>query len=235
MGLSEFARLSLEVESWQTEHSLLFSVSCFLSSIHCFLSSLLMRQKAADRRQTLLQAALDLFSTQGYDGTTTRAIAERGGVTEALLFRHFRSKQELLRAVVEELGPRQIFPPHPTDLAALPVRAALGRILTQYFDAFWENRACLKMMLMATLRDQDVFDQIKTQFGGQTLALYLFLREREAGGELQPDSAGAITDVVSAATSGFLQRELAEEPEDWSAARSQFTANLLRIMFEGAA
>ena len=193
-----------------------------------------MRQKAADRRQILLQAALDLFSTQGYDGTTTRAIAERGGVTEALLFKHFRSKQALLRAVVEEFGPRQMFPPHPPDLPDLPVRAALERILTQYFDAFWTNRACLKMMLMATMQDDAVFETIKTQFGGQTLSLYLFLREREARGELRADSATALTDVISAAIGGFLQRSLAEEPTDWDAARSRFTAHLLGVLFDGA-
>ncbi len=194
-----------------------------------------MRQKSADRRQTLLQAALDLFSTQGYDGTTTRGIAERVGVTEALLFKHFRSKRELLHAVVEEFGPRQMFPPHPPELAALPFRAALDLILTDYFDAFWANRACLKMMLMATMQDEDVFAAIKTQFGGQTLALYLFLQERETRGELQADLAIATTDVISAAMGGFLQRSLAEEPPDWNAARSQFMAHLLQIVFEGAA
>ena len=124
-----------------------------------------------------------------------------------------------------------MFPPHPEDLATLPVRAALERILAQYFDAFWENRACLSMMLMATLRDQGVFEEIKAQFGGQTLALYLFLQEREARGELRTGSAGRVTDVVSAAISGFLQRALAEPPPDWSVARSQFIAHLLEALF----
>ena len=191
------------------------------------------RQKAADRRLSLLQAALDLFSAQGYDGVTTRAIAERVGVTEALLFKHFRSKQELLHAVVAEFGPRQIFPPAPPDLSALPVRAALEKTSNQYLDAFWENRACLKMMLMATVRDQAVFQELKTQFGRQTLDLYLALAAREGAGELTPGSAAALTDIVSAATSGFLQRSLAEEPPDWNAARTAFVVNLLQIIFDG--
>ncbi len=41
-----------------------------------------------------------LFSEQGFDGTTTREIAEAAGVNEAIIFRHFGSKEELYWAVV---------------------------------------------------------------------------------------------------------------------------------------
>src|SRR5579871_2852681 len=102
------------------------------------------RQTGADRRQSLLQAALDLFSTQGYEGTTTRAVAERVGVTEALLFKHFKTKQELLRAVVAEFGPRRQLPASFEELRTMPVREALDRVITEYLDAFWANRAYLR-------------------------------------------------------------------------------------------
>ena len=61
-----------------------------------------MRLSAPDRRQALLNAALQLFSQQGYRGTTTKAIARRAGVSEALLFRHFPNKQDLYWSVLEE-------------------------------------------------------------------------------------------------------------------------------------
>jgi AcrR family transcriptional regulator len=47
-------------------------------------------------REALLQAALELFSEQGYDATTTAAIARRAGVSEMTLFRHFATKDALL-------------------------------------------------------------------------------------------------------------------------------------------
>jgi len=191
------------------------------------------RQTASYRRLSFLQAALDLFSTQGFDGTTTRTVAESAGVTEALLFKHFRTKQELLRAVVEEFGPRSLFRPPPDSLRALPARAALGQFITQYLDTFWANRACLRMMLMATERDQVVFEEIRTQFGKQTLALYTLLQERIEQGELLPSTAVAATDVISAATSGFLMRTLSQEPDDWEKARSAFLNHLLQILFGG--
>lgn len=60
-----------------------------------------MRLSASDRRQTLLDAALDLFSRQGYQGTTTRQVAERAGITEALIFRHFENKEDLYWQLIE--------------------------------------------------------------------------------------------------------------------------------------
>ena len=49
----------------------------------------------------MLAVATDLFARQGFAGTTTRQVAERAGVTEALIFRHFPRKQDLYWAVLE--------------------------------------------------------------------------------------------------------------------------------------
>ena len=55
---------------------------------------------AGDRRRQLLEAALDLFSRKGFFGVTTKEIAATAGVTEAIIFRHFPSKQALYTAVL---------------------------------------------------------------------------------------------------------------------------------------
>jgi AcrR family transcriptional regulator len=61
-----------------------------------------MRLSAPDRRKELLTAALDLFAKQGFRGTTTKEIARRAGISEALLFRHFPSKEVLYWSVLQE-------------------------------------------------------------------------------------------------------------------------------------
>jgi len=58
------------------------------------------RFTAAGRRQQILRVATRLFARQGFQGTTTREIARRAGVTEARIFRHFPSKDELYWAVI---------------------------------------------------------------------------------------------------------------------------------------
>ncbi len=54
-----------------------------------------------DTRARILSAARDLFERNGTRGTTTREVAERAGVNEATLFRHFGSKRALLDAMRE--------------------------------------------------------------------------------------------------------------------------------------
>ena len=59
------------------------------------------RLPASDRRRQLVETALDIFSRKGFGGTTTKEIAAAAGVTEAIIFRHFPTKQDLYNAVLD--------------------------------------------------------------------------------------------------------------------------------------
>jgi len=61
------------------------------------------RLTAEDRRQQILEVSFGLFARKGYDGATTREIAEEAGINEALLFRHFSSKENLYWTMIEEV------------------------------------------------------------------------------------------------------------------------------------
>jgi AcrR family transcriptional regulator len=62
------------------------------------------RLTASHRRQQILDVASALFAQKGYEGATTREIAEQAGVNEALLFRHFPSKENLYWTLIEEIS-----------------------------------------------------------------------------------------------------------------------------------
>ncbi len=62
------------------------------------------RLKAPQRRDQLIEVATKLFARTGYEATTTSAIAEAAGVTEPILYRHFKSKQELFVAIVRSVS-----------------------------------------------------------------------------------------------------------------------------------
>ena len=59
------------------------------------------RLSAGERREQLIQVAVDLFSRKGFKGTTTREIAAAAGVTEAIIFRHFETKEQLYTAIID--------------------------------------------------------------------------------------------------------------------------------------
>jgi AcrR family transcriptional regulator len=60
------------------------------------------RLTAAARRQMILDAARDVFLESGLNGARLRDIADRVGITEAYLYRHFASKTDLYEAAVHE-------------------------------------------------------------------------------------------------------------------------------------
>ena len=55
-----------------------------------------------DTRRRIQEVALELFTEQGYEGTSLREIAERLGVTKAALYYHFKSKEEIVSSFVED-------------------------------------------------------------------------------------------------------------------------------------
>ncbi|MGH9521739.1 MAG: TetR/AcrR family transcriptional regulator [Terriglobales bacterium] len=59
------------------------------------------RVPAEGRRLQIIEVATALFARQGFNGTTTRQIAQRAGVNEAIIFRHFPTKEDLYWAVIE--------------------------------------------------------------------------------------------------------------------------------------
>lgn len=58
------------------------------------------RLTQAERRTQIIEVAMTLFATKGFTGTTTRAIARAADVSEAIIFRHFATKEDLYNAII---------------------------------------------------------------------------------------------------------------------------------------
>ena len=63
------------------------------------------RISAVARKASIIRSAAALFGEKGFCGTKTREIATRAGVSEALIFKHFPSKDDLYAAILAEKSP----------------------------------------------------------------------------------------------------------------------------------
>ena len=59
------------------------------------------RMAAEERRKQIAEVAMRLFSERGFRGTTTKEIARDAGVSEAIIFRHFATKEDLYTAIID--------------------------------------------------------------------------------------------------------------------------------------
>src|SRR6266542_7049631 len=57
------------------------------------------RLSSEDRRRAIVDAVKGVFADKGFDGTTTRELANAAGVSEALLYKHFPNKEALYAAM----------------------------------------------------------------------------------------------------------------------------------------
>lgn len=71
-------------------------------------------------KAAILRAGLELLAEKGYKGAITREIATRAGISEVTLFRHYKSKHELMREAINNIAPpiEQILPPITGNLKA---------------------------------------------------------------------------------------------------------------------
>lgn len=93
------------------------------------------RPGAPDTRAAILAAARELFATQGFRGTTIRAVATAAGVDAALVHHYFGSKDDLFVAALElPVDPRAVLAP---AIAAGPEGA--GERMLRVFLSVWDD------------------------------------------------------------------------------------------------
>ena len=103
-------------------------------------------KKTKNTKKQLLEATLTLISEKGYLRATTREIAQKAGVTELTLFRHFGSKERLF----EELLNGYTFLPRLKELLpeleGLSYERSLEIIATRFLLTLKERKAMIKIM-----------------------------------------------------------------------------------------
>jgi len=117
-----------------------------------------MRLAANSRRGQLIEVAMRLFSEHGFYGTTTREIAEAAGVNEAIIFRHFPTKEDLYWAVVSSriaaVGRQRMIQEYLGS--KLNDNEALARIAETLLNRTPEDTALTRLLLFSALRNPDL-------------------------------------------------------------------------------
>ena len=144
-----------------------------------------MRLAASDRKRQILSEAMKLFSEQGFDGTSTRQIADAAGINEALIFRHFKTKEELYWAVLADRAERRGRNRKIRQLLSsrAEVREVLVGIATVILDRTPEDTAVTRLLFYSALRNPELSDRFFQTYAHElfdSLARY-FEQEMKAG------------------------------------------------------
>lgn len=114
-------------------------------------------------------AATQLFSRQGFDGTSTREIARLAGVNEAIIFRHFTSKEELYWAVVSEQATVRAESLHRRLRSSAPTMKTVGDLAEILLHKRQDDGAFTRLLLFSALRDGELSQKFVHNYVSESL------------------------------------------------------------------
>jgi len=177
------------------------------------------RLPAAERRDAILQAALRVFCSGSYTGTTTAEIAREAGVTEPVIYRHFASKRALWLACMDEAW-AQFRAAHERKVALLGEEREVDAF-GQALDEMRRARVLLASLWMQGVTEASEDTELQRHVRGHMRAAHEFvadgIRSVQACGRIpedrDPDAeawimiGGALLTAVADRLGGVLSRD----------------------------
>ena len=168
------------------------------------------RKTQAERREEILDAALDEFAEHGYHGGSTEGIARRAGISQPYVFRLFGTKQELFKAVVArcfretlEMFQRAAEGKRGKEALDAMGNAYVERLLTE------RKRLQLQMQAYAACDDEEVGEVVRQGYG-DLVAYVERVSGLESKGVATFFSRGMLLNVFAS------MRVFVEQPEPWA-------------------
>jgi AcrR family transcriptional regulator len=173
---------------------------------------------AAERRQQLLDVALETFSKQGFHQTSMNDIADAAGVTKPVLYQHFGSKRDLFLELLRELGGRLREAVGKAAVEAGGPRQQVENGMRAYFRWVEDHRAGFEILFDGdTRRDREFMSEAAKVEGeiAETIASLIVVEGLD--GERRRLLAYGIVGLSETTCRHWLHNKLDLSPEELAA------------------
>ena len=119
-------------------------------------------RSAQDSRDEILKAAMHLFANRGFHETSMSEVAREAHVSKALIFWHFKTKEELFVAVLNRLL-EPYFIDFAEEAGVLDERAQIRKLVEFYLDFVRDNASSVRFFLAQMLHDQRFSEGLNEQ------------------------------------------------------------------------
>ena len=168
----------------------------------------------------ILQAGRALFSEDGYENTTTSAIARRAGTSESQLIKHFNSKEGLLEGIFDQAWQRMAQGVESVQRKEIPPLERLRALTELMIAALESDKQMRTLMLLEGRRIRKHGHMVMMTRGFQQVLEVLdgILRELQYSGRLRPDlHPEAVRSALIGAFEGLLRDQLLAQRGDFPA------------------
>jgi len=172
------------------------------------------RLPAARRRQQLLEVALVVFGEQGFYPASMNDVADAAGVTKPVLYQHFRSKRDLYREVLTDVGAHLLDAITKATTAAESPHEQVELGFIAYFRFVEANEAAFRVLFGGgTRRDEEFAAQVAEVEGAIAEAIATLIDVEGLTGDQRRQLAHGLVGLAEG-TSRLWMAEGAEEPAE---------------------
>lgn len=189
---------------------------------------------ATETRDRLLKAAIQVFSTEGYVGATTREIARVADVSEVTLFRHFQSKEQLLNAVAQHITALRTEGFTHQDEWTYDLRRDLLHYAKLYDDMLEEYEALFRMFIGEAHRHPiEAVEVLQRSLMPLREHLISYLHTCIDRGSVRPDATLplVVDQFTGMLLSGMIRRHVSPVKRGYS--RKQYIAGCVDMFVQG--
>ena len=127
---------------------------------------ILAEEKMPPGKKWALATAIELFASQGFDGTSTLQIAAQAGVSQATIFKYFKTKEDLLLAILEPVIPKIKDEFFSNLLAYEKLQEAVHFLVQDRWTFIKANAPLLKILMQQFLTNQNFKMEFLKNFQG---------------------------------------------------------------------
>jgi len=162
-------------------------------------------------QRRILSAALELFAEKGYAATSTGAIAKSAGVAEGLIFKHFRSKKELLLQLARPLLLEVFFPLSLRRIQAIMaqkhphLKNLLEALLRERLAFVKQHHRLLRLVIQEIWLHPELLQSLQEQFESQLRpAIEAQLKHFQAQGQIREMPFGTALRLILSSLMGLV-------------------------------
>ncbi|RLQ93440.1 TetR/AcrR family transcriptional regulator [Falsibacillus albus] len=181
------------------------------------------QEQVTEKQKKILEAAVEIFSEKGYASTSTNEIAKKAGVAEGTIFRHYKTKKELLLSIVA---------PTMTKLIAPFIINDISKVLNTDYDRFEDflravienrrkfakdNMTMIKILIQEIPFHPELKEQFMKNIGKKIFDRFTIVFEHyQAKGQIKKMPAESSLRLIGSTVIGYLMARYMIAPDfDW--------------------
>jgi AcrR family transcriptional regulator len=194
-----------------------------------------------NRREQIIDAAINVFSQKGFNRTINQDIAHEAGITPGLIYHYFENKNALLQAIAETRSPIRLIHSLPADMLELPPSQFLPLLITQALEIV-ESETFVKLIriFIPEMLHNGYGEGLApnfTQFLGQIVGFFsgYYAHQQELGNIRRADPTFLAQMTLSCMIGFVMRRQVIGDPSVAYYTHEQLAMQVTEIIVNGIA